>query len=86
MDKIRFIPVRGLEENILSMDYADGSVYFATDTKRIYLDANDIYPNLHKRISSIYIEYLKNKYMKAFHDSNVKVSEMDPMKAFGFKQ
>ena len=41
MDKIRFIPVRGLEENILSMDYADGSVYFATDTKRIYLDAND---------------------------------------------
>lgn len=29
---------------------------------------------------------LKLKSMKAFHDSNVKVSEMDPMKAFGFKQ
>ena len=35
-----FIPVRGLESNILNMDYQDGYVYYAVDTKKIYLDAN----------------------------------------------
>ena len=39
MDEVRFIPVRGEEEVILAMPYVDGKVYFATDTKRIYIDA-----------------------------------------------
>ena len=39
-DKLRFIPVKGLEENILSTPYQEGSLYFAYDTKKIYLDTN----------------------------------------------
>ena len=40
MSNVKFRPVRGLEKNILAMDYTDGYVYYATDTKKIYLDAN----------------------------------------------
>ena len=35
-----FRPVRGLEMNILNMDYVDGYIYYAIDTHRIYMDAN----------------------------------------------
>lgn len=35
-----FMPIRGLESKILKMDYQDGCIYYATDTKKIYLDAN----------------------------------------------
>ena len=38
-DKIPFSVVRGLENKIESLKYQDGRVYFATDTKKIYLDA-----------------------------------------------
>lgn len=34
-----FIPVRGAEDTILSMEYNEGYVYFAIDTGRIYIDA-----------------------------------------------
>ena len=34
-----FIPVRGAEDTILSMGYNEGYIYFATDTGRIYMDA-----------------------------------------------
>ncbi len=37
---IPFRPYRGKESDILSKAYNDGYVYFATDTKKIYLDAN----------------------------------------------
>lgn len=36
----KFRPVRGLEENILGMDYQEGFIYFATDTGNIFIDAN----------------------------------------------
>lgn len=39
-DKVRFTPVRGKEEKLLARQYEDGNVYFAYDTKKIYLDAN----------------------------------------------
>ena len=39
-DKKRFNPVRGKEEKLLARQYQDGNVYFAYDTKKIYLDAN----------------------------------------------
>ena len=37
-DKIRFDPVRSTEETILNLPFSNGSIYFATDTGRIYLD------------------------------------------------
>lgn len=37
---IPFRPVKGEEENILATPYQDGYIYFATDTKKIYLDAD----------------------------------------------
>ena len=40
MGNISFIPVRGLEAVIMTMGYNEGFVYFATDTKKIYVDAN----------------------------------------------
>ncbi len=36
---VRFIPVRGTEAKIKNMPYEDGALYFATDTKKIYLDS-----------------------------------------------
>ena len=36
---VQFIPVRGPEANIMNAGYNEGYVYFATDTKKIYLDA-----------------------------------------------
>lgn len=38
--KMPFRPVRGTEEKILAASYEEGKVYFSTDTKKIYLDAN----------------------------------------------
>ena len=38
MDTIYFRPVRGTEANILNTEYDNGCVYFATDTKKIYVD------------------------------------------------
>ena len=35
-----FRPVRGKEADILSKGYNEGYVYFATDTKKIYMDSN----------------------------------------------
>lgn len=40
MGKISFRPVRGLEAAIMTMGYNEGYVYFAVDTKKIYVDAN----------------------------------------------
>lgn len=40
MSYIPFRPYRGLEVDILNKPYNDGYVYFATDTKKIYMDAN----------------------------------------------
>lgn len=37
-NKIRFTPVRGLQDSINAMDLSDGAIYFATDTKMIWLD------------------------------------------------
>lgn len=39
-DTIGFYPVQGKESTILNSEYAEGHLYFATDTKRIFLDAN----------------------------------------------
>lgn len=38
--KIKFRPVRGLSADILATEYNEGYVYFATDTKKIYMDSN----------------------------------------------
>ena len=38
--KIGFNPVQGKESTILGLDYHEGWLYFATDTKKIYLDAH----------------------------------------------
>ena len=40
MSKINFSPARGLEESVLSHRYTEGMIYFATDSGRIYLDAD----------------------------------------------
>ena len=37
-DKVRFVPIRGTQEAINRIDYADGNIYFATDSKMIWLD------------------------------------------------
>ncbi|MBQ7820106.1 MAG: hypothetical protein IJ341_10465 [Bacteroidales bacterium] len=37
--KISFRPVQGTDAQILSKEYNEGWVYFATDSKKIYLDA-----------------------------------------------
>lgn len=39
-DKISFRPVKGTEAAISVMPYQEGYVYFATDTKKIYIDSN----------------------------------------------
>ena len=39
MSDTRFRPVKGSEANIMAMGYNEGYVYFATDTKKIYMDA-----------------------------------------------
>lgn len=39
-NKIPFIPVYGTEDKISNQSYSEGHVYFSTDTKKIYLDAN----------------------------------------------
>ena len=41
-DTVSFYPVQGKESAILNSNYAEGHVYFATDTKRIFLDANGV--------------------------------------------
>ena len=41
MSDIRFKPVRGTDEQIQNLAYTEGAVYFATDTKKIYMDADD---------------------------------------------
>lgn len=41
-DNIAFRPVRGKDAKIQSAEYQEGYVYFATDTKKIYLDANGV--------------------------------------------
>lgn len=38
-EKTRFTPIRGAEEVILNYSFNDGYVYFATDTKRMFMDA-----------------------------------------------
>jgi hypothetical protein len=38
---IGFRPVQGLSENILNAPYAEGSIYFTTDTGKIYIDTRD---------------------------------------------
>lgn len=40
MDKAPFRVIRGLDEKISIIPNSDGAVYFATDTKKIYLDNN----------------------------------------------
>ena len=40
MSETRFTPVRGTEEAILDMPYNEGYLYFAVDTKKIFLDSN----------------------------------------------
>ena len=37
-DKVRFNPIKGPQEAINNINYCDGNVYFATDTKMIWLD------------------------------------------------
>ena len=39
-DKLPFRVVQGLEEKIMNIPIQEGYVYFATDTKKIYLDSN----------------------------------------------
>lgn len=41
-DNTVFRPVRGKDEKIQAAQYQEGYVYFATDTKKIYLDANGV--------------------------------------------
>ena len=40
--KLAFNPIQGSESVILNQAYCEGAVYFATDTKRIFMDANNI--------------------------------------------
>lgn len=40
MSETRFTPVRGTEAAILDMPYNEGYLYFAVDTKKIFLDSN----------------------------------------------
>jgi hypothetical protein len=39
-DKINFSPIMGKEASIMKQDYREGYLYFATDTKKIFMDAN----------------------------------------------
>ena len=38
---IKFRPVRGLDNKIQEIEYHDGYIYFATDSGKIYIDANN---------------------------------------------
>ena len=40
-EKFRFDPVRSSEEVILQLPFNNGSIYFATDTGRVYMDCLD---------------------------------------------
>ena len=40
MNNIPFRVIKGLEEKIIEKPVQEGCVYFATDTKKIYLDIN----------------------------------------------
>lgn len=41
MSDIKFRPVRGLDNKIQEIEYNDGYIYFATDSGKIYIDANN---------------------------------------------
>ena len=52
-----FTPVRGYDRDIQAMDYQDGFLYFAIDTKKIYLDVTNNSnlmnkPNLQKLLAN----------------------------------
>lgn len=38
-NKIGFSPIMGKESTIMAQEYQEGFLYFATDTKRIFMDA-----------------------------------------------
>ena len=40
-ERVKFTPIRGIEDTILSMPFVNGQIYFATDTGKIYLDCYD---------------------------------------------
>lgn len=40
--QVTFRPYRGTEEKIKNLPYRDGAIYFSTDTKKIFLDVNNI--------------------------------------------
>lgn len=40
-DKVRFVPIRGLESQVLSQPKTNGQVYFTKDTGKIYLDISN---------------------------------------------
>lgn len=40
MNNVVFTPVRGREDTILTLPYKEGSLYFSTDTKKIFFDTN----------------------------------------------
>lgn len=42
MSKIKFQPARGLEESLLLNPYTEGMIYFATDSGRIFIDADGV--------------------------------------------
>jgi hypothetical protein len=42
LSDIRFKPVKGTDEQIQNLRYTPGAVYFATDTKKIYLDVDNV--------------------------------------------
>ena len=42
MPGVPFRPVRGLEKTILGLGYTDGHIYIATDTGKMFIDADGI--------------------------------------------
>ena len=40
-EKIKFSPIKGLEDRILASPYKEGALYFATDSRKIYLDSHE---------------------------------------------
>ena len=40
-EKVPFVPIVGTNEKIMGLEQNEGHIYFATDTKKIYMDTKD---------------------------------------------
>ena len=69
-ERVLFTPIQGTEQKISSADVSEGRLYFATDTGRMYLDANEKRISIGGAGASIYycdVQPVENKNTLLFH-------------------